>query len=75
MDCIRCGYENESGARFCANCGSELQQSCKVCGAAISPDAKFCNQCGAPVGTQSDRLSTIQQSASPELQEKMRRSI
>jgi len=57
MKCLKCGFENRSGVRFCRQCGQPLRTappappspsvaSCPACGAAVRPGARFCNKCG-----------------------------
>ena len=65
MRCPSCQFDNESGARFCANCGSTIQVTndpaankavqagCPNCGALNAPDSMFCENCGAQIGQQS----------------------
>src|SRR5205809_546408 len=50
MKCSRCGTENRSGRRFCAECGAVLALACPSCGFANEPDEKFCGGCGASLG-------------------------
>lgn len=50
--CLACGFENPSGAKFCAGCGHQLQsesKSCQHCKASNPPGARFCNSCGNPL--------------------------
>ncbi|NLG86651.1 MAG: zinc-ribbon domain-containing protein [Firmicutes bacterium] len=60
--CPKCGHNNVSNARFCANCGTSLQEAqeapvieataetkvnvCPQCNTEQPEDAKFCTQCG-----------------------------
>ncbi|MDD2644248.1 MAG: zinc-ribbon domain-containing protein [Methanobacteriaceae archaeon] len=52
IQCTRCGYLNESDAKFCLNCGYKLgknnlnKQKCPDCGYLNESDAKFCLNCG-----------------------------
>ena len=52
VQCTRCGYLNESDAKFCLNCGYKLgennlnKQKCPKCGYLNESDAKFCLNCG-----------------------------
>lgn len=47
--CKNCGYENEIGAKFCAECGFNLSGAlvCNNCGSSVSADADICEVCGA----------------------------
>ena len=45
--CPKCGFQNNSGFRFCANCGFELTATCPSCGGVISSAFRFCPSCGA----------------------------
>lgn len=47
--CWHCGFENPSGAKFCANCGKPQHQVCPECGAEVVEGAKFCANCGIPL--------------------------
>lgn len=46
--CNNCGYENELGAKFCAECGANLSSllNCPNCGSKVYPDADICEACG-----------------------------
>ncbi len=46
--CNNCGYENEPGAKFCAECGESLSSilTCPNCGSKVYPDADICEACG-----------------------------
>jgi hypothetical protein len=61
MQCTHCGFENETGVKFCGNCGSAIAMSssipltgtptsigltCYNCGAANPEDSVFCEKCG-----------------------------
>ncbi|HEY3248990.1 MAG TPA: AAA family ATPase [bacterium] len=46
MICWNCGFENQSGAKFCANCGKPQRASCPECGAEIPEGSRFCPNCG-----------------------------
>ena len=72
MNCSKCGSTNDPDAEFCENCGSPLAQFCSNCGAQFKPGARFCKKCGAPVNAGPNRLAALQQTAPPELKEKMR---
>jgi uncharacterized membrane protein YvbJ len=64
MKCQKCQYENENGAKFCANCGSMIQVSspttataanlplqirCPNCGIPNAENSLFCENCGAKI--------------------------
>ena len=51
MHCAKCGSENPSGKKFCADCGAELSDRCPKCGAKNPDGKKFCGDCGASLGT------------------------
>jgi class 3 adenylate cyclase/predicted ATPase len=51
--CPRCGTDNVSGAKFCAECGSALSTSCPECGNVTAPGQNFCSQCGAALSPRS----------------------
>ncbi len=46
--CKNCGYNNEPGAKFCAECGANLSGvlACPNCGSGVSPEADICEACG-----------------------------
>ena len=45
--CPTCGFNNESGARFCGRCGASLAKRCPECSAILRTDLDFCGSCGA----------------------------
>ncbi len=50
VKCWKCGYENDSSAKFCENCGSSLTSvKCPKCGKDNPPSSKFCGECGSPL--------------------------
>src|SRR6516165_2241679 len=51
MDCAKCGTDNPSGNKFCAECGSGLSVCCPQCGVESPPSAKFCGKCGVSLDT------------------------
>jgi len=51
MQCLACGAENPSGARFCAQCGVAMEARCAHCGATVRPGDRFCVACGKPLET------------------------
>jgi len=78
MNCMKCGHENDSNAKFCAKCGSALSLRCSKCNTPLKPGASFCTECGTPVSLQpsssgeQERLAALQQAAPADLQEKIR---
>lgn len=46
VKCPKCGAENSSKDKFCADCGAKLKPTCPKCGAEIDRAAKFCPECG-----------------------------
>lgn len=51
-NCLKCGKNLESDAKFCSGCGAivELQKDesiCKKCGEELKEEANFCQKCGA----------------------------
>lgn len=49
--CWNCGFENQSGAKFCANCGKSQRQPCPECGADVPEGSRFCPNCGIPLAS------------------------
>jgi len=52
ITCQQCGFEVESGTRFCPECGTKITKPapvCKACGETLSETEKFCHNCGARV--------------------------
>jgi len=47
MQCLECGTDNPTRARFCMECGLRLVPPCWRCGAEVPRDARFCPGCGA----------------------------
>jgi len=54
MKCSSCGFENKSGAKFCAECDSKLSLKCPSCGSDVEPGEKFCTECGHDLTGSSD---------------------
>ena len=56
IKCLKCGYKNDSGSKFCLRCGNDLKHknelnnndslSCPNCGEKNLKDSKFCSDCG-----------------------------
>lgn len=44
--CWNCGFDNQPGAKFCANCGKPQRPPCQECGAEIPEGSRFCPNCG-----------------------------
>ena len=58
MHCGKCGSENPSGKKFCADCGAELTNRCPKCGAKNPDGKKFCGDCGAPLAAAAAATAT-----------------
>lgn len=58
MQCLHCGRQNPTDAKFCMECGTLLVKGCPQCGATLPEDAKFCIACGAQVGGTSEEAPT-----------------
>ena len=58
MRCLRCGFENREGVRFCEECGGKLEQACPACGTAVPPGRKFCGGCGEALVTSGSSAPT-----------------
>ena len=65
ISCPACGYENKSGAGFCAKCGSSLATKalgdvvCPSCGAELDAETVFCIKCGCRVGQPQPVASSV----------------
>jgi ABC-type oligopeptide transport system substrate-binding subunit/class 3 adenylate cyclase len=64
-------------AGFCQNCGQPLMRDCASCGTSNALEAIYCKQCGTRLDTlldpeQESKLRSIQQTAPPELREKIK---
>src|SRR5919206_2023421 len=71
MECLSCGHENRSQARFCEECGAELVRRCPRCQEQLRPGARFCDACGHSLGPPG---RSVAGSVTPgHLAEKMRR--
>jgi hypothetical protein len=46
QQCPKCGFQNSTDFKFCANCGGELNAVCPSCVGMISSAYKFCPHCG-----------------------------
>jgi Double zinc ribbon len=53
MLCLRCGFDNPEGMRFCGACAAPLQQRCAQCGCENPPHFKFCGACATLLSTPS----------------------
>lgn len=66
MKCPSCGFENESGVRFCGECGKPMDspreaggnKTCPKCGQENPPEAHFCQNCGINMTTYAAKLTT-----------------
>jgi membrane protease subunit (stomatin/prohibitin family) len=50
VPCPKCGKQNVSGAKFCADCGTKMEVAkvpCVKCGVDLREGAKFCSECGS----------------------------
>jgi len=50
MECMQCGVDNNSNAKFCTSCGLNIsfQKKCS-CGSCLNECDKYCGDCGLPV--------------------------
>lgn len=48
LKCSNCGFDVESGMKFCSECGTALpmDKDCPKCHTICNPSAKFCSECG-----------------------------
>ena len=46
MKCLKCGFNNKSGKKFCIECGEKLSFKCPKCNSNIEANEKFCGECG-----------------------------
>jgi len=46
MKCLKCGFENTEGLKFCGDCGTKLEKTCHNCNHLNPPYFKFCGDCG-----------------------------
>jgi class 3 adenylate cyclase/tetratricopeptide (TPR) repeat protein len=70
VNCAKCGAENSSDRRFCADCGAALAQVCAGCGFHNQAAAKFCGGCGQPLdaaSAASEAPARIDPPATPDL--------
>jgi hypothetical protein len=61
IECPKCQFKNQSGAKFCGNCGLPLPGSetkCGNCGAVVPADRRYCGSCGKPLGESDSPLLT-----------------
>jgi class 3 adenylate cyclase/tetratricopeptide (TPR) repeat protein len=63
MQCVKCGANNRSLAKFCEECGTPLTLACPQCGASILVGKKFCGDCGSSLFPAP--LASAQLSAAP----------
>jgi class 3 adenylate cyclase len=62
MRCSKCGSDNRTGRKFCADCGAPIIAACLRCGASNQPNEKFCGECGAALA---DALTVAIADAAP----------
>lgn len=61
IECPKCQFKNQSGAKFCGNCGLPLpgaETKCGNCGAVVPADRRYCGSCGKPLGESDSPLLT-----------------
>ena len=44
--CSKCGFQIQSGDRFCMKCGTPVERLCPICGTYYEINQKFCIKCG-----------------------------
>ena len=54
MKCPICGFENQSGMKFCGQCGTQLGIACLSCGFVNPLDYRFCGMCGSRLERRAD---------------------
>jgi class 3 adenylate cyclase/tetratricopeptide (TPR) repeat protein len=59
VQCLKCGFKNPAGAKFCTECGSKFELSCAACGKLNTLDSKFCSECGQRLKKLNPELSVI----------------
>jgi predicted ATPase/class 3 adenylate cyclase len=62
MRCSKCGSDNRTGRKFCADCGAPIIAACPRCSACNQPNEKFCGECGAALA---DALTVAIADAAP----------
>lgn len=67
--CSKCGFQIQSGDRFCMKCGTPVERLCPKCGTYYEIDQKFCVKCGNALANsdqmpQTTKTSVQYQSAS-----------
>ncbi|MBV8771964.1 MAG: AAA family ATPase [Deltaproteobacteria bacterium] len=81
MRCRKCGRDNRSSRKFCADCGAPIATNCGRCGASNQPGERFCGDCGAslslaaPASDPDDRTSWSGLSSSGEVVDGERKTI
>ena len=65
--CLKCGTDNNEGAKFCAKCGEKIEQiqkselyNCPSCGKNNPKNAVFCSECGEPIKSESTKESDLE---------------
>jgi len=56
VKCLKCGFENKPGKKFCTECGAKLILKCPECNSEIEETEKFCGECGHSLTTPSERI-------------------
>src|SRR5438093_8366471 len=46
MKCLRCGFDSDLPAKFCAECGTQILKFCATCSHGNPIEAHFCADCG-----------------------------
>jgi membrane protease subunit (stomatin/prohibitin family) len=49
ISCPKCGSQNQTDKKFCAQCGTPLRKTCPKCGVVLEDVQKFCPECGNPL--------------------------
>lgn len=65
MKCKNCGFESQSGLKFCGMCGARLAQVCANCGFENPLEYRFCCMCGTPLSETSGNGKKPLSSAGP----------
>ncbi|HUH05146.1 MAG TPA: adenylate/guanylate cyclase domain-containing protein, partial [Kofleriaceae bacterium] len=55
--CDRCGLNNRTGRKFCADCGSPLPLACRQCDFVNLPGERYCGGCAAALINDSTPVS------------------
>jgi len=64
--CLKCGMNNNEGAKFCSKCGEKLEHiqksklfSCLSCGKDNPDNAVFCSECGEPIKSEVSKENNL----------------